>query len=619
MGSPTDIAGKVFEVFTSLDSKQKCLVEVINDTGSTLKRMSDEHSSGGFATLPEDEIAPNRADAFVSHDTGFLRGAVGQVTYGVFPEGATTPQGTWTIKWSIPEVGTPSSSGDMAGLDPATFVSRARIGDGNETEAKFELEGPGGGGGTKKKETPDAGLKSTVLIEVRNRTDVPLTLLDQGHDHGGFVTQPALEIPAGDSDSFASFETDRGAPGSKGFLKYQVGDDCEWTIGWDNPESADNTSESTLDGAGAAGFLALDQIGAGEENVPAVYTISRRRGGGRKPETAEDFVDVAISNQSSEPLFLLDSGSFTGRFQSEVAQQIPPGEAFAFTSSETEDKRTGCSGFVRYHVGEAGGALWTLLWDNPEEGENTSSASLDGPAAGSFSSASEITPDKHAAAALFTITGGGTDEPEFAPPGETDEPTLRLGDQSVDGWVEYLQMRLNTLGYGPLPVDGNFDNAVRAAVVAFQGDQRPPLLVDGVVGNQTWAALREEDPRPPSTDGREPHTYVEQGAEARFFTEDSAIDYFAEQDQLLITAANTGDEPLHPGQFEVTARITFPDGEQHTFAVPLTNGGQPSLPGNLVFFETSLGRRLDPGSYLIEAYLPAELGGDQTAREVVVR
>ncbi|HET9144236.1 peptidoglycan-binding domain-containing protein [Actinophytocola sp.] len=618
MGSPTDIAGKVFEIFTSLDSKQKCLIEVVNHTGSTLKRMSDEHSSGGFATLPESEIPAGGADAFVSHDTGFLRGAVGQVTYGVFPAGSASPQGTWTIHWSIPEVGDSTASADLQGLDPATFVSRARIGAGNETEAKFELEGPGGGGG--KPGTPDAGLKSTVLIEVRNNTDVPLVLLDQGHDHGGFVTQPALEIPAGGTDSFASFETDRAAPGSKGFLKYQAGDDCEWTIGWDNPENADNTSESSLDGAGAGAFRALDQIGAGEENVPATFTILRRSGGGGidPPETGtENSVEILVVNQSSDTLLLLDSGSFTGRFQTELSQEIQPGESFPFVSAETEDRTTGCSGFVRYFVGSPDGCVWTLMWDNPEEGENTSSATLEGPNADSFSTDNQISQDKPAAAAMFTIIGGGsTQEPVFEPPAEADEPTLRLGDQSVDGWVEYLQTRLTALGFGPLTIDGNFDNATLQAVRAFQLQRK--LLVDGVVGNQTWAALREEDPRPPSTDGREPHTYVEAGPEARFFTEDSSITFFPGEDLLILSAVNTGDETLNPGQFEATARITFPSGEQHTFTVPLVNNQTPAEPGALFSFEGSIGRPLDPGTYLVEAYLPAELGGDQTSDNITV-
>ena len=163
MGSPIDIGGKIFDIFSGLDSKQKCLIEVTNNTGHTLKRLSDEHSSGGFATLPEDEIAPGGKDAFISHDTGILRGADGKVTYGVFPDGAEAAEGKWTIHWDIPQVGTPSSEAPMDGLDAAKFQSLHLIGDGNETEAKFELKSEHAKATTPPKPA-DANLKSTVLI-----------------------------------------------------------------------------------------------------------------------------------------------------------------------------------------------------------------------------------------------------------------------------------------------------------------------------------------------------------------------------------------------------------------------------------------------------------------------
>lgn len=613
-----DVAGTVFDVFAALNSHEKCLVEVSNGSGAVLKRLSDNHSSGAFATLPENEIAAGGSDAFVSHDTGVLRGAVGEVTYEVVTEGPQAAQGKWTIRWSIPQVGDPSCSHELVGLDPA-FKATSRIGGGAETEAKFELTGPGGrkpGGKT------DPVLKSTVLIEVRNHTDQPLTLLDQGHDHGGFVTRPADELPAGAVDSFASFETDRAEKqGSQGFVKYAVGKTgTTWTISWHNPENADNTSDSVLDGAGADEFLGLDQIGAGEENVPAVFTLSQ--GGGGKPGT-RNTVEVTVVNDAGEALTMLDHAAFTGEFLSEPPQQIPAGEAATFSCAETEGRETtGCQGFVRYHTADVAACLWTLLWNNPEAGENTAESTVTGAQSARFVAEGAITADKAAAAATFTLTGEPPAEPEFTPPVERDEPTLRHGDRGVDGWVEYLQTLLVEHGYGPLQVDGVFGNAVLAAVRRFQTDRRDEaggrLMVDGVVGNQTWAVLREESPRPPSTDGREPHTYVEHGAEARFYTEDNAILYFQDDDTLMLFAVNTGDESIHPGQFEAHARITFPDGvEQHTFLVELPAGSGITPPGEVFFFQCELTQAirrgtLAPGAYRLEAYLPDELGGDQT-------
>ena len=69
----------------------------------------------------------------------------------------------------------------------------------------------------------------------------------------------------------------------------------------------------------------------------------------------------------------------------------------------------------------------------------------------------------------------------------TGEPTLHYGDQSADGWVEYAQELL--LGVAPnIKIDGIFLDETIKAVYEFQ--QQNGLMVDGVVGNQTWSVLR---------------------------------------------------------------------------------------------------------------------------------
>jgi peptidoglycan hydrolase-like protein with peptidoglycan-binding domain len=296
----------------------------------------------------------------------------------------------------------------------------------------------------------------------------------------------------------------------------------------------------------------------------------------------------------------------------------------SFRSEESPDAPdAGTQGFVRYHTGDMTALLWTIQWNNPEQGENSSAADIQGSAADQFTSDHQIAPEKENAVATFALSGG--EKPaDFTPPVEADEPTLRLHDKSVDGWVEYLQQLLNDRGLGPLAVDGIFGNATHQAVIAFQTKFRDQaggkLLVDGVVGNQTWAALREEDPRQPSTDGRQPHTYVEVGAEARWFTEDSAVFYRPQDDLLFLVAVNTGDQELHPNQFEATARLTFPSGETSVFTVPLfTDDGSPVPPGQTFFFGGhDLAQQVEPGTYEIEAYMPSELGGDQTTETFVI-
>src|SRR5262249_11566330 len=129
---------------------------------------------------------------------------------------------------------------------------------------------------------------------------------------------------------------------------------------------------------------------------------------------------------------------------------------------------------------------------------------------------------------------------EFKPPDKEKQPTLRRGDKSADGWVEYLQEQLNNqLDPSPnLKVDGDFGQATPKAVRAFQ--EQAKIQVDGVVGNQTWAALRHGAPEKPSTDGRKPHTFVDKGAKARWFTEDDVAVYATKSDVLSLFPVSVG-------------------------------------------------------------------------------
>lgn len=88
---------------------------------------------------------------------------------------------------------------------------------------------------------------------------------------------------------------------------------------------------------------------------------------------------------------------------------------------------------------------------------------------------------------LAEKVGTGTDVQPI-----TEGPTLRIGAQG--GKVEDLQRQLTWLGYPVGNIDGIKGSRTRAAVMAFQADNG--LLVDGVVGPQTWAALYASEKRP---------------------------------------------------------------------------------------------------------------------------
>jgi peptidoglycan hydrolase-like protein with peptidoglycan-binding domain len=202
---------------------------------------------------------------------------------------------------------------------------------------------------------------------------------------------------------------------------------------------------------------------------------------------------------------------------------------------------------------------------------------------------------------------------------DATEPTLRQGNQSPDGWVEYLQHLLVSKGQA-VPLTGLFDSATHTAVLNFQRSAR--LLVDGVVGNQTWAALRDESPRAAGTDGLAPGAFQEQGSEARWFTEPGPPLFIPERDLLLIPAVNTGNVVFVQGTFPASATITD-NATGSVVTVPLTSfteGGEPAAPGAFISyaFFGMIALNLPVGFHTLVATMPAELGGDQAEFQVQV-
>ena len=338
-----------------------------------------------------------------------------------------------------------------------------------------------------------------------------LTLADQGHDHGGFMTFPAPRIEPGGSSTFASVETE-GAPqeGSQGFVVFAAGSPgtCTWSVRWNNPEAADNTTTMSLDGPEAPLYQAVDQVGQGDENVPVVFTIF---GGPQQPVPP---VPPPIDPVPPPPIDPIDP-----------IDPVPP-----------------------------------------------------------------VPPPQ-----------------PFEPPVQEDEPTLRLHDgvnNGMDGWVEYLQSMLIQSG-ADIGIDGVFGPATLAAVRRFQGEKG--IQVDGTVGHQTWATLQQEAARPPSTDGRVPHTFVEQGPEARWWTEGSPF-YFDDEDEFIALSTNTGNVTINAGDFTATAVVT---GLDESLVLTIKDAASP---GSLLFFTaTGLRSRLGPGRHPVTAFMPAELGGDNVS------
>jgi peptidoglycan hydrolase-like protein with peptidoglycan-binding domain len=239
-------------------------------------------------------------------------------------------------------------------------------------------------------------------------------------------------------------------------------------------------------------------------------------------------------------------------------------------------------------------------------------------------------PDSYTAFADITVTAAGPQQqnpnnpivpnptvnpnnpvvpnPQVNPPQSARSPTLRKGDTSADGWVEYLQELL------ALPPTGTFDDATEAAVKKYQADNQ--LLVDGIVGNQTWACLRHDNPEQPGTDGRAPGTFVDNGQKARWYTVDEPFFCVASQDVGKLSAVSVGDADLEGGGGTVT--VTRKDGNRTTNRFTIGKPAQrtPDDQGDLYWVELknfSQTFNFDPAEVeqcKIELMFDAELGGD---------
>lgn len=393
----------------------------------------------------------------------------------------------------------------------------------------------------------------------------------------------------------------------------------------------------------------IEGFATGGDGADGLYNFEVRGPGGGTPTPgptpggatqANASCLVTIVNATAAPITLADQANELGDFMGNPPSTIAPGGSGQFAYVQTPGgKEPGCQGACTYMAGEPPAASWRVEWTNPVGAKNTAVGTLTPESAG-FASLEQSGQGDENVPFTFTLSGGPPagpidpgpidpgpidpgpvvppePEPEFVPPPSGKQPTLRKGDKNTDGWVEYLQEALNTNGSVKVPVNGDFDAGTLKAVLAFQTAKK--LLVDGTVGNQTWAALRDGTPEAPSTDGRTPHTYKEEGKEARFFTEKDPVMWFASGDTLTMDLVSVGDTKADGKK--VVMRVTAPGSKPRVAEVALPSG-QPiggAEQGARHFVEvqgfTAKFPSTPPGSpgseYLVEAYLEKELGGDK--------
>ena len=493
-----------------------------------------------------------------------------------------------------------------------------------------------------------------ATVQIRNNTEQTL-ILDRSTGKklpfGHITTPPPSQIPKGNGEFTAENSTVLGVAieGVEGTVKYAVDEQgTVFVIHFDNPLFKSNKADAHLEGPNKDNFDS-DAFGAPGSDAHFTFTLDPK--GGPKPTptptptpTPGPQVNssclINVTNNTKSVLTLAHQKPDKGDFMTFPAATVQPGASTSFVYTKTpnsKEKDPGCKGSITWDVGAPATAVWRCEWDNPDGEKNTASATID-PQSGGFQSLEQIGQGEENVPVAFTISGGGAQpgptpvppvpvppvpvppvpvppevEPAFTPPATgARQPTLRKGDTSDDGWVEYLQELLT------IPIDGKFGAGTERAVKKFQADNK--LQVDGTVGNQTWAALREGKPEKPSTDGRKPHTFVEHGIKARFFTEKTNCIYFKVKDELSLLIESVGDQTEIAGQ-KITVKVSPLGGKAKVVKVVIDPAINPSKTGQGDFHNARIEKfkvTFPPANpagpiedYDIDAYFEPELGGDR--------
>jgi hypothetical protein len=622
----------VDDVLEAILGPLKFTCKITNSSGQTLERESINTDSGEFELEPERSIGSDKDSEFSAINKSVLNGPIlkeahtaGVVLTVRYAIG--NDKTAWVLNATSPRVGPAHAEASIEGPSKDKFETDQNPTVGGRAEEKFcrfVLRPKGGTAPTPTPPGPGPATETNAscTINVTNNTGSVITLSKQGHDRGDFMTFPAQSVQPGGSTSFVSVRTPNQKDkeqGCKGFVLWSVGSPpvCSWRCEWDNPEGQKNTAASTLDPQ-SAGFQSLDQIGQGDENVPVAFTLSG--GGGVKPNptpAGATNCEISLNNGTQFLLKLADAKHSSGDFSSPPPKEIPANGAATCADGGPQ----GCAGSLIYQIispaeGANAGApvgTWKLEWSNPPGASNSADSSVDPQSAG-LQSMTTVGAGDDKVAVSFSLFGGQSPqpqpekEPDFkAPLDKTRQPTLREGDKSADDWVEYLQ---DLLG---IKITGAFDAATKQAVIDFQTAQHkkdPSFVIDGIVGNQTWAALREDPPEKASTDGRKPHTFVQEGEQARFYREQNTCGYLAQSDSLFIDIVSVGTEGQIDNE-DVVVRVTPPGTNAQAHTLKLKIGKGRPVPEGFVHvpvipnFKQTYGKDVPDApvdQYLIEAY-----------------
>lgn len=181
-------------------------------------------------------------------------------------------------------------------------------------------------------------------------------------------------------------------------------------------------------------------------------------------------------------------------------------------------------------------------------------------------------------------------------------PTIRVGEAVPEGWLEYLHALLGQ----PTPQwHGGYDHKMAEWVKQYQREHH--LQVDGVVGDQTWAALRGEAlPRAPAAN----ELFKEERLDLRFTQE---IDYVDGDDVLFVRAMAVGTRNPKDGEVTLEVEVARPDGTSHH--VTATNEAYSDDTNLHTFYVHGAVADGPGGVYKAMMWFPQEWGQDNQTYE----
>jgi len=340
-------------------------------------------------------------------------------------------------------------------------------------------------------------------------------------------------------------------------------------------------------------------------------------GAGAKLAGAPRTCIITVTNGTKQTLSLLKQ---EGEFGTQPPASVQPGGKAVFTGISTAGPDgPQCNGSVEWALDSPGKETWRNRW---QLGFERGSALMNEIPLG-FGGHAECGKEIDKVPVVFDLTGDAPPapgpEPEFKPPVAEHQPTLRRGDKSKDGWVEYMQELLRDTG-AQLKVDGDFGPTTEKALKAFQ--KAKGLKFDGICGNETWSVLREGPREKVGTDGRKPHTFVDHGQKARWQRSGEHCVLMLSSDEGWLLVNSIGDVP-DIDKKKATVRVTPPGGKPKVVEVLIgpPNQRMPDNQGNVHIVKLpnfkktfKVGDREptddEVKQFTIEAYLEQSLGGD---------